>query len=445
MLSLAGRRMVGIGAIAVAALAIGLGIAQPNPFAERYRYWAVFDTAHGLGATDRDVRIAGANIGEVGTVERVGDDVRAELVLHEDLAVHADARAKMRPRTLFEGSNFVELEPGSPSAPRLAEGDEIPLEQTATYVTVDEAVRVLRPQVRRSFRDLVGSGARTLRGEAVTGTQRTLRGAPGLLRPLAPAARAAQGPEGRELAGAIVGISRTVDELAESEEELVPLARRVNRTAAGLAVDDGAPLDAALGALPPALAELHRTAPELQAVIERLEGLSGELRPALPELAAGLRAITPALEGASPVLRDATPLIRDARTLARRLAEARPGLVRMFNLLDAPLALAPELFEVFNAPSEHGAPAYRQLVAGAFSGADATFRSYRTEAQAPDAPGHVLRIGLYVNPEALPGLADLFGAGGQAGAAEPAHPACAEVARISEPAATQLRALGGCR
>ena len=75
---------------------------------------------------------------------------------------------------------------------------------------------------------------------------------------LAPAARAAQGPHRRELVRAVQGVARTVDALAAEREDLVPLTQRVHRTSAALAVDAGAPLDAALEELPPALAALNR-------------------------------------------------------------------------------------------------------------------------------------------------------------------------------------------
>jgi phospholipid/cholesterol/gamma-HCH transport system substrate-binding protein len=421
--------------IAALVLVIVLGVTKPNPFADTTSYWAVFDSAQGLGKIDRDVRIAGVRVGTMGEVERVDDDVRVELVLAGDYTIHEDARVEMRPHTLFEGSNFVDLAPGSPSAPVLTPGDEIPIEQTSNYVTLDEALRILRPEIRTSLRELAEVGAGTLRGEAIDGIQETLKNAPDLTKSLAPAARAAQGRERRELVGAIQGLAATSSAVAEREADLVPLTRGVSRTAAGLGVDSGRPLDAALVALAPALAELERTAPSLTATIDRLDRLAVAINPALPDLAVAARELAPVLERAIPVLQRATPLIRNARLIAKRLGKARPGLVKMFKLLPGPLQLFDPALEVINSETVHGASTVSQLVGGGFGSLDASFRAYQTAQQAPNAPGHALRIGTEFD---FSGIAQ-----GLEGAPQAVVP-CALVAQVSQEAADALQATGFC-
>ena len=76
------------------------------------------------------------------------------------MTLHRDATAAMRPHTLFEGSNFVDLSPGSPSAPLIEEGATIPRAQTRNYVTLDKALRVLRPDIRENLRTLAEVGSR---------------------------------------------------------------------------------------------------------------------------------------------------------------------------------------------------------------------------------------------------------------------------------------------
>lgn len=440
--SLAAKRVAGIATLVLGVLVIVLGVTKPKPFADEFVYWAEFDSAQGLGQIDRDVRIAGVKVGTIGEVEREGDDIRAELILSEDHVLHEDARVDMRPHTLFEGSNFVDVSPGSPSAPVLEPGATIPIEQTTNYVTLDEALRVLRPEIRTSLRDLAEVGSKTLRGEAIEGVQQTLRGGPDLTRALAPAMRAAQGSTRTELSGSIQGLSRTVDAVAEREEDLIPLARRARATTAALATDGAEPLDHALVALPVALSELEATAPVAADLVDRLDRLAVAVTPALPDLALASRDAVPVLERAIPVLFRATPVIRDARQLATRLGKAKGGLIEMFNLLPPSLKQFIRALEVINQTTVHGAPAYRQLVA-AFVGFDGIFSGYQTEAQNPGAPGHALRIGTLVGDDAFDGVFDPFPRGTSGEPAEKVV-SCADVRKVSARAARELEANGAC-
>ncbi|MEA2348885.1 MAG: phospholipid/cholesterol/gamma-HCH transport system substrate-binding protein [Thermoleophilaceae bacterium] len=451
MLSTLQKRLIGLGLIVGGAIIIFLGVSKPDPFAQRYVYWAVFNTSQGLGSIDRDVRVAGLKVGTVGEVTRVGDDVRAELVLSHNFAIHEDARADMRPHTLLEGSDFVDLSPGSPSAPLLKPGAEIPIQQTTNYVTLDEALRVLRPEIRNNLRQLAEVGARTLRGKAITGLQETLKRAPALTENLAVAARAAQGSHRNELAGAVSGLAKTTDAVAAKEDQLRPLAGRLNRTAAAVAVDGAAPLDAALRALPGALTEVRDGSPELTALIDRVDDFSGELTPALPSLRVALRDATPVLKRATPVLRKATPLLQNTRLIASRLGDAGAGgLTKMLTLLHMPLKDLTAALDVANAKSRYGEQAYHQLVAGGFAGADSMFRSYQTPSQNPNAPGHMFRIGAHLDPAALAGLTSLLGSGTSLIRA-PSNPdglikeSCADISQVSRSAARALDQVEACR
>ena len=438
--TVAGKRLAGIAFVLVGALILILGVTKPKPFADEYVYWAEFDTAQGLGQIDRDVRIAGVKVGTMGDVEREGDDVRVKLILSADYTLHEDVRVNMRPHTLFEGSNFVDVSPGSPSAPVLEEGSTIPVDQTTNYVTLDEALRVLRPEIRSSLKDLAEVGSKTLKGEAIEGFQETLKNAPDLTKALAPAARAAQGTTRTELAGTIQGFSRTVDEVAEREEDLIPIAQRASATMAALTVDGAQPLDDALVALPKALRELEATAPIATDLIDRLDRLAIAITPALPDLTLAVRDTVPVLENAIPVLVRAAPVIEDARQLATRLGKAKGGLTTMFDLLPPTLSKFDKALEVITSTSAHGAPAYRQLLA-AFVGFDGIFSGYQTQTQNPLAPGHALRISTYFTEDAFEGVLPLpRGAAESSAESEAAQDvSCAEVRKVSEKAAKAIK------
>ncbi len=439
-MSLAGKRLLGAGMILGVIAIVVLGVTKPNPFKDTRSYWAEFDTAQGLGAIARDVRVAGVRVGTIGTVEREGDNVRAELILFEDVPMHVDARADMRPHTLFEGSNFVDLYPGSPSAPVLELGGLIPIEQTTSYVTLDEALRVLKPEIRNALRDLATVGAKTFRDEAIFGIQRTLEAGPGLTRHLEPAARALQGSGRRELAGAITGISDTVDAVADEEGSLAPLVSNYNRTATAVTVDGGEPLDATLAAMPAALQELYETSPPVAELIRELATFSDQAVPALPPLATALTVATPVLERAVPVLNDATPLVHDTRLLVRRLAEAGPGLTTMLSRINEALVKGEGKLDLLSEPSELGQPAATQFLASLAGGND-TFSQF-----VPGSPGHIWRIGSYVQPTAAEGLGSLLGGAlSTPVGTNPYSASCADIARFSPKAAELIEPWGGCQ
>ena len=431
MLSLARRRVLGVLVIVGVIVAVVVGVSRPNPLERVTVYEAEFDSVQGLGAIDRDIRVAGVNAGRIGEVRREGDDAVVELILTEDVPLHTDARAHLRPHTLFEGSDFIDLSPGSPSAPLLEPGGTIPIEQTQVYISLDQALRVLHEPVRERLRDLAAVGARTLREEAVVGVQRTLGNAPELLRRLGPVAAAAQGPEGEELAAALDGLARTSTAVAAGEDRLVPIADRLERTTAALTTSGSRPLDDALLRLPGTLEELGTAAPELERLIDRVDRLAVAATPALPDLTAATREVRPLLAESIPVLRRATPLVADLRTLAAQLTEAAPTMSLLMRKLEPPARIfAGSVMPAMHETSRLGMPVYEQLFS-AFSAAAGTVRPYQTLAQNPNGAGHLVRLGGYVDP----------GSNGYT----PFPVRCRTVSRTSADAARQLRLFGVCR
>jgi phospholipid/cholesterol/gamma-HCH transport system substrate-binding protein len=428
MLTTRRKRLLGIGAIAFAILLVVFGTVRPNPFSDSKTIVAEFEEVQGLGRIDRNVRIGGANAGEIGDVERVGEEVLVELEIEPDIEIREDARVNLRPHTLFEGSAFVDLHPGSPSAPELDEGAVIPSEQTETYTSLDEATRVLNEDNRETLKDLVGSAKQILRAEGIRGLRRTLENAPPLFRDLGPTARALRGPEGDELSGAIAGLADTVDALASQEEDLVPFAQHANRTIAALRVDGGVPLDRALAALPGALEELEASSGPLTALLERVNTLGAALEPATAQLAPLLRATQPLLRRATPIIEAATPLIADLRVVLARATAAAPALKRAVDALrPGSRVLTESLLPAMNSKSRFGLPVYAQL-AQAFAGGNAVARSYQTPSQTPSY-GHIIRAGAYLDAASLPGgLLD-----------------CETIAALNEELAHQLETLGLCQ
>jgi phospholipid/cholesterol/gamma-HCH transport system substrate-binding protein len=138
---------VGLGVLAVLAVGIYLGFTKEIPFRHQYTIEAVFPSASNI-RIDSPVRVAGVNIGKVTRISHVEAGRQAALVTmrvdKKGLPLHRDARLKIRPRIFLEGNFFVDVSPGSPSAPALHDGDRIPINQTGAPVQLDQVLSALR-------------------------------------------------------------------------------------------------------------------------------------------------------------------------------------------------------------------------------------------------------------------------------------------------------------
>ena len=424
------RRLVGAAVVALGFALVVVVALRPNPFKHTQDFWVRFDSVQGLGSIDRNVRVAGVNVGSIGTVKRIGDDALVKLEIDPSIEVHSDAIAALRPHTLFEGSDFVDLQPGSPSAPPLGSAT-LPRSQTRVYVSLDQATRVLRGSNREALRQLVRGGAKILDNGSVESLRHVLTQSPALLRNLAPAAQALRGPHGTELAGAIRSLSVTARSVAFRQADLEPLVRRSEHTAAALNVDGGTALDAALRALPGPLAELRDGGPQLVALIDRVDRLAVSLRPVATALSPLLREGRPVLRAATPATRAAAPLVAQLRVVLARVADASQPVLDVVHILRPGVkVLASSVLPSLDKRSRLGLPVYMQLIS-AFSGGTGALRPYQTLTQNPEGAGHLLRLGAYGDPQATAnGLA---------------FPPCALIALIKPDAATALKKAGLCK
>lgn len=419
-----GRRLKGLIALGLFAAAFVVAYAQPgNPFSDTMIVRAQFDNAPALsyGRIDRNVRMDGVNVGEIGEVTRAegSDDSIVELKLEKDEAgqISNDASAQVRPHTAFEGNSFIELDPGSPSAPPL--GDEvIPPSRTRSYVAVEDVLRVARPDTREALKDNVRDLNTALGGGVPDSLQRTFHNLPPLFRDGAPAGRAAQGEHGDELRGVIRGLAATTESLARNERDLAPLLRQGDRTLDAINVDSGVALDAMLVEAPAALTRMATGGRELTRILDRLEPLSIDLRRALGEATPALRELRPLLRELRPIAAATPPLVDDLRlALANGARSAEPTRLLLTDLEPALVRLddrvLPKLHESMRTAAEPGrryslapdniapafdVPVYQMLLRGlgeSASGGISAVITPEQSARIPSTPGvgHAFRFG----------------------------------------------------
>ena len=120
--------------------------------AQGYRVSVSFPNAQDL-ATQADVRIAGVTIGKVVStrLDPKGNRTLATLQLQTKYApIRRDTRAILRTKTIL-GETYVQLIPGSPNAPPVADGGTLPRGQVESDVQLSDIYNAFDPTTRHAF------------------------------------------------------------------------------------------------------------------------------------------------------------------------------------------------------------------------------------------------------------------------------------------------------
>jgi len=108
-----------------------------------YKLAAVFPKTIAL-FKDSQVRVLGLKAGQVTKVQAMGDQVRIEMKVKNDVPVPADVHATIVPLSLI-GERYVQLFPvWTTGQPKARSGDVIPMERTEVPVEPDEALGALK-------------------------------------------------------------------------------------------------------------------------------------------------------------------------------------------------------------------------------------------------------------------------------------------------------------
>jgi phospholipid/cholesterol/gamma-HCH transport system substrate-binding protein len=313
-------------ALAILIPALWLGFTKKVPFKPTYQVRAVFENSNNLKKSS-PVRIAGVEVGRVTKVEPIkagGEAVKVTMQIGKaGRPIHEDARAKIRPRIFLEGNFFVDLEPGTPSAPELEDGETIPINQTAAPVQFDQILTSLQSDTRQDLRTLLdeyGKGLDKGGGKAFNDSIPYWKPA---YRDTAIAADANLGQAEHDLSNYIKHGGATAAALDRNAEQLKNLITDFNTTAAAFAREDDnlklaiAELPRTLRAAQPALAALNESFP-------RLRAFAAEIRP-------GVRSSEAALDASIPLVRQLRGAVSEyeLRGLAADLRPTVPALARL--------------------------------------------------------------------------------------------------------------------
>lgn len=295
--------MVGLLTLVVLSVLVYLGFTKTIPFQSNYEIGAVFRTANNV-KPGSFVRIAGVNVGKVTEVERDDQDPQSALVRmridDKGLPIHKDATLQIRPRIFLEGNFFVDLQPGSPSAPRIDDGDVIPINQTKAPVQLDQILTSLQEPTREQLRGLLDELSTGLDKKGGAGFNSSIRYWESAYKNGAIVADAQQGEQPGDLSGYLKSAGKVAESLNASPIDLQNLITDFNIAANAFAREQGS--------LTEAIAELPRT---LRAGLPALLALNK----AFPSVRRFATDFLPPTKSSGPALDAGLPLVRQLRGL----------------------------------------------------------------------------------------------------------------------------------
>ena len=333
------RRVILVAFILAAAAAGALVSAGAGGDDGDKRYTVELDNAFGL-VEGADVKVAGVRSGKIESFAVDRKTYRALVKVKVSKGGFGDLRSDVfcesRPQSLI-GEYFIDCKPGK-AAKRLADGDRIPVENTASTISVDLVNNIMRRPYRERFSILLGElgAALAARGEDLNETIRranpALRETDKVLKILA--------DQRRVIADLTTNADTVVTRLADKRTEVTRFVGEARDTASASAerrVDlrgqlqrfptflrELRPTMARLGeaadAQIPALTNLSAAAPQLTEFFDTLGPFSEASRPAFRTLAGASRVGRGAVKVTRPRITELAAFARPLPELTKNLA-----------------------------------------------------------------------------------------------------------------------------
>jgi phospholipid/cholesterol/gamma-HCH transport system substrate-binding protein len=300
-------------ALVVTVAIVYFGFTKAVPFQQHYEVKGIFSSSNNL-RLNSPVRIAGVPVGKVVKVEplRKGESGAVVTMRIEDKGrpIKTDATFSIRPRIFLEGNFFVDINPGTPQAPELGDGDTVQASRTRTPVQLDQILTALQADTRRSLQKLLVEYSTGVSGEGGIGFNKSIAYWESAYRSSSIVNEATRGQRPGDLVGYIRNAAVVAEALDRNPAALKSLITDLNTTAAAFAREQGA---------------LEQTIAELPRTLRAARPALGALNQAFPPVRRLAREFLPAVRSSGPMIDATLPFVRQARGLVSR-AELR-GLV----------------------------------------------------------------------------------------------------------------------
>jgi ABC-type transporter Mla subunit MlaD len=341
-------------ALVIIVIAVYFGFTKDVPFTTPFEVKAVFSNAQNIGLNS-PVRIAGVEVGKVSKIEAAANDAEATVLTMKindsGLPIHKDAHAAIRARIFLEGNFFVDIKPGTPSAPDIADGGTLPLTQTSAPVQLDQVLGTLKLSTRTGLQKLLQGYGEALAGKptakedadqdpatkgetAGKALNDSLRYAPDALRGTAIVNQALLGTDTHDLSKLIAGGQKVAQALGTHEEQLKALVTNFNITTGALASEQ---------------ANLRGTIHQLPRVLEAANPTLDSLNRAFPPTRAFAREIIPGVRETPATIAAAFPWIAQTRKLVAPaelqglVGDLQPAVKNLAKTTNATVQLLPQV------------------------------------------------------------------------------------------------------
>jgi phospholipid/cholesterol/gamma-HCH transport system substrate-binding protein len=288
-------------------------------------------------AKQADVRIAGVNIGKVTDLQldKGGAATRATLEIDPKYApLPADTRAILRQKSLL-GETYVELAPGTRTAPKLEDGQMLARSQVEPSVQLDQILAIFDKPTRQAFRAWLADQASITRG----GAGKDLNSALGNLSGFATNGADILGVLDRQRQALRLLVRNTgvvFGALSERNGQLRSLIRNSHATFSATASERAALADT-FAIFPTFLDESRLTLARLERFSRNTDPLVNDLKPVADDLAPTIRdvsALAPDLQAFFVNLHKVIPTaVRDLPDAQRFLRGASPVLAALHPFL----------------------------------------------------------------------------------------------------------------
>ena len=327
-----------VAAVAVVLVVIVFSGGSSNP-----TYLMTFETAGQL-VNDNDVQVGGRRVGKVSNIELTANNQATVTVEVEEpyAPLHEGTTAVMRATSLSGVANrYIALTPGPQSAPLIAEGETIPVDQTTTIVDIDQLFNTLDPETTKGLAEVIQGFGTWYRGRGLEAR----KGLPYL----SPSLNATIGlieklnSDQPALEQMVQSTSSVVGTLAAKGPTLTNLVTNAN-ISFGAIGDENESLAEALQYLPQTLRRGSTTFVNLRTTLNSVDQLVAASKPATKNLAPFLADLEPLLTQADPTLTDLaltvskpgadndfTSLMQDAPAVSKGAQKSFPASITAIN------------------------------------------------------------------------------------------------------------------